>query len=115
MRNLTGKLPAVAPIAAQDITFYNNRTYRNNSLMQPATAIFALVVGIVATVAIPLASYGTSAGSIVDLKIAARFYIKVAKDFNTGRCKFYDEKEFAHLVSLYGSIRHLQILGRKAL
>jgi len=115
MRNVTGEPPAVVPITTQDITPYGNGIYHLNSIMQPATATSAPVVGVATTAAIPVAGCATGANQIVDLEMAARFCIEVAKAFTAGRCKFYDEEEFSRLVSLYGSMRHLQTLGRKSL
>ena len=38
---------------------------------------------------------------------------EVAKDFGKGIISFYDEKEFAHMQELYGSMEILQTLGKK--
>jgi hypothetical protein len=46
--------------------------------------------------------------------MAARFCIEVAKAFGRGKCAFYDAAEFERLVSLYGSMEHLQTMGKKA-
>ena len=39
--------------------------------------------------------------------------LEVAKAFGRGQCKFYDEDEYARLVKLYGSMKHLQTLGEE--
>lgn len=112
MRNVTGEPPAVLPITTQDITPYGNEIYHINSIMQPATATIASVVGVATTAAIPVAGCATGANQIVDLELAARFCVEVAKAFTARRCQFYDEEEFTRLVALYGSLRHLQTLGK---
>ena len=48
-----------------------------------------------------------------DEKKAARFMLEVAKDFGRGNLKFYDEEEYARLQKLYGSMKHLQTLGKE--
>ncbi len=113
-RDVTGEPPAVVPITTQDITPYGNGIYHLNSIMQPATATGAPVVGVATTAAIPVAGCATGANQVIDLEMAARFCVEVAKAFTAGRCKFYIEEEFARLVALYGSMRHLQTLGRGA-
>jgi hypothetical protein len=54
---------------------------------------------------------GTGASQEVDIEQAARFAVEVAKAFTAGRTQFYGEGEFERLVSLYGSMSHLQTLG----
>ena len=39
--------------------------------------------------------------------------MEVAKSFGRGEVSFYDEKEYEHLVKLYGKMDHLQTLGNK--
>ena len=46
-----------------------------------------------------------------DLDEAARFMLEVAKAFGKGILRFYDEKEFAKIQKLYGSLEHFQTLG----
>lgn len=112
MRDVTGEPPTVLPITTQDITPYGNGIYHLNSIMQPATATKAPVVGVAMTAAIPVAGCATGANQIIDLEMAARFCVEVAKAFTATRCQFYDEDEFTQLVALYGSLRHLQTLGK---
>lgn len=109
---VTGKLPAVVPITMQDITPYGNGVYHLNSLLQPATATAAPVVGVAITSEVPVPGCATGASHVVDIEQAARFCIEVAKGFGRGKVKFYDEGEFKRLVELYGSMHHLQTLGR---
>jgi hypothetical protein len=111
MRYVTNEPPAVLPITTQDITPYGNGLYHINSIMQPSTATSAPVVGVATTAAVPVPGCATGANQVIDLELAARFCVEVAVAFTAGRCHFYDPTEFERLVSLYGSMRHLQTLG----
>ncbi|RLF87177.1 DUF1177 domain-containing protein, partial [Thermococci archaeon] len=113
MQYVTGRMPAVVPITMQDITPYGNGVYHINSILQPATATDAPVVGVAITAEVPVPGCATGASHVVDIEQAARFCIEVAKGFGRGKVKFYDEEEFKRLVELYGSMKHLQTLGRK--
>lgn len=112
MRIVTNQPPVVLPITTQDITPYGNGVYHLNSILQPATATSAPVVGVATTAAIPVPGSASGANQIVDLGMAARFCVEVAKAYTNGECPFYDEKEFSHLIELYGSLSRLQTLGR---
>jgi len=46
------------------------------------------------------------------MEMAVRFCVEVAKDFGRGRFKFFDEDEFQKLVETYGSMHHLQTMGK---
>jgi hypothetical protein len=108
----TGQLPVVFAITTQDITPYGNGVYHVNSILQPATATTAPCVGVAITAETPVPGCATGASHAGDVELAARFVIEVAKVFGEGKCKFYDEEEYKHLVHLYGSLSHLQTLGR---
>lgn len=112
MQIVTGKLPAVVPITMQDITPYGNDIYHLNSIVQPATATDAPVVGVAITSEVAVPGSASGASHEIDIDQAARFCIEVAKGFGKGKVKFYDEEEFKRLVELYGSMKHLQTLGR---
>jgi hypothetical protein len=114
MQNVTGKLPVVFPITTQDITPYGNEVYHLNSIMQPATVTPAPVVGVAITAEVPVPGCATGASHSIDIEMAARFVVEVAKAFGEGKCSFYDENEFQRLVSLYGSLEHLKTLGKKS-
>lgn len=114
MQIVTGKVPVVFPITTQDITPYGNEIYHLNSIMQPATATNAPVVGVAITTEVPVLGCATGANHCIDIEMAARFVVEVAKSFCEGKCSFYDEKEFQRLISLYGSLEHLKSLGKKS-
>lgn len=108
----TGRLPVVFAITTQDITPYGNDVYHVNSILQPATATAAPCVGVAVTAETPVPGCATGASHAVDIELAARFIIEVAKVFGEGKCTFYCEEEYKHLVCLYGSLSHLQTLGK---
>ena len=113
MQIVTGKLPVVFPITTQDITPYGNDIYHLNSIMQPATVTNAPVVGVAITTDVPVPGCATGANHCIDIEMAARFMIEVAKSWGEGKCSFYDDKEFQKLLSLYGSLKHLKTQGKK--
>lgn len=112
MQMTTGKLPFVFPLSMQDITPYGNDIYHLNSILQPATATDVPVVGVAITTEAPVAGCATGATHITDLEEAGRFVLETAKAYGRGQCSFYDEKEFEKLTEKYGSMAHLQTLGR---
>jgi len=112
MGYVTGRMPAVVPITMQDITPYGNGIYHLNSILQPATATSAPVVGVAITSEIPVPGCATGASQAIDIELAGRFCIEVAKEFGKGKLKFYDEEEFKRLIELYGPMKHLQGMGR---
>ena len=55
----------------------------------------------------------TGATHAADVEEAARFMLEVAKAFGRKQCSFYDEAEYARIQKLYGSMNHLQTLGKE--
>ena len=90
MQIVTGTLPVVFPITTQDITPYGNEIYHLNSIMQPATATNAPVVGVAITTEVPVPGCATGANHTVDIEMAVRFVVEVAKAYGEGKCSFYD-------------------------
>ncbi len=113
MQNVTGRMPVVFPITTQDITPYGNDIYHLNSILQPATATSAPVVGVAITTEVPVPGCATGANQSIDIEMAVRFVVEVAKTFGEKKCSFYDDKEFQKLISLYGSMEQLKTLGKK--
>lgn len=113
MRIVLNEPPVVLPITTQDITPYGNEIYHINSIVQPATATVAPVVGVATTASTPIPGSASGANQPFCLEMTARFCVEVAKAFTAGTCCFYDENEFSRLVSLYGSMHHLQTLGKE--
>ena len=82
-----------------------------NSILQPATATAAPVIGVAVTTEQPVAGCATGASHFVDVEETARFAVEVAKAYGAGKCSFYDEREFQALVTRYGSMCRLQTMG----
>jgi len=104
----SGRAPVTFPITMQDITPYGNGVDHLNSILQPATATNAPVVGVAICAESAVPGCATGASHEVDIADAVRFAIEVAKEVGTGLCRFHDEAEFARLVALYGDMRRLQ-------
>ena len=114
MQHTSGRLPAVFPITTQDITPYGNGVFHLNSILQPATATAAPVVGVAITAEVPVPGSATGASHLADVEMAVRFCLEVAKAYGAGTCRFYDEEEFERLLDLYGDMSRLQTVGRHA-
>ena len=113
MERVTGQPPAVFALSMLDITPYGNDLYHLNSILQPCTATSAPVVGLALVTEVPVAGCATGATHFADVEQAARFAVETAKDFGSGKCSFYDRDEFNKAVERYGSMRHLQTLGKE--
>ncbi|MFC0226747.1 DUF1177 domain-containing protein [Serratia aquatilis] len=106
---MTSGRPAVTfPITTQDITPYGNGVHHINSILQPSTATAAPVVGVAICTETVVPGCGTGASHEVDIALAVKFAVEVAKEFGRGTCHFYDATEYERLLSLYGSLSHLQ-------
>ena len=112
MEITTGKLPAVFPLSIQDITPYGNDLYHLNSILQPATATSAPVVGIAITTEVPVPGCATGASHFIDMEAAGRFSLEVAKAFGKNQCDFYDKEEFGKIINKYGEMKHFQTFGK---
>jgi len=110
MQWTTGRTPKVCPVTMQDITPYGNDIYHINSIMQPAIATAAPVVGVAITSELPVPGCGTGANQEIDVASASRFCIETAKSFTGGACRFYDDAEFARIAGLYGRMNILQTI-----
>ena len=114
MRRTTGKAPHTFGVYMQDITPYGNGVYHLNSILQPATATRAPVIGVAVTTEQMVAGCATGATHFVDVEETARFALEVAKAFGAGTCRFYDEEEFRRLQARYGRMDRLMTLGADA-
>ena len=112
MQITTGRLPLVFALSQQDITPYGNGLYHLNSILQPATATSAPVVGVAITTETAVPGCATGACHFDDCESAARFMVEVAKAFTRGQCALYDKEEFALIQKLYGGMEHFQTKGR---
>lgn len=111
MEITTGELPYVFPLATQDITPYGNGVSHLNSILQPATATSAPVVGVAITAQTAVPGCATNASHLMDIENAARFMLQTAIDFGRGNCSFYDPSEWDTLQKRYGSLQQLQTFG----
>jgi hypothetical protein len=109
---VTGEPAAVLPLSMGDITPYGNGAYHVNSILQPATATVAPVVGLAITAVTTVPGSATGASHETDIALAARFALEAAKEFTGGRLSFYEPEQLARLVELYGEMTHLQGTGR---
>ncbi|MFF0223633.1 DUF1177 domain-containing protein [Streptomyces sp. NPDC004629] len=112
LETVTGEPARVIPVTTQDITPYGNDVHHINSLLQPAVATGAPVVGLAITAGTAVAGCATGASHETDIAAAARFALETAKEFGRGGARFFDPAEFDRLVELYGSMARLQ--GRPA-
>ncbi len=108
MERTTGELPYVFAITNQDITPYGNNVDHLNSIMQPAVVTDKPVVGVAITSSVPVPGCGTGASHEIDIELAARFVVEVAKDFTRGKISFYDKEEYETLLKLYGRMTFLR-------
>jgi hypothetical protein len=112
-QNVTGRLPVVLPLTMPDLTPNSNGLYHLNTVVEPAQATDAPVVGVALTSEVPVAGSATGASPPGDIEQAVRFALEVAKAFGAGRCHFYDEAEWTKIQTLYGSMKVLQTAGRR--
>ncbi|GAA4862201.1 DUF1177 domain-containing protein [Paenibacillus vulneris] len=112
MEMTTGQLPVTFPITTQDITPYGNDLYHINSILQPAVATDAPVVGVAITAQSIVPGCGTGASHEIDIATAVRFAVEVAKEVTNGTCEFYSKQEFARIQQLYGSMKIFQTSGK---
>lgn len=110
--DVTGHAPVVLPLAMQDITPYGNDVHHINSILQPAIATTAPVVGVAITTESAVAGCATGATTLASVEQAARFCIETAKAYGAGTCRFADPDELARLIELYGPMTRLQGSGR---
>jgi hypothetical protein len=114
MEMATGQFAVTFPITTQDITPYGNDLYHINSILQPAVATSAPVVGVAITAQSVVPGCGTGASHEIDIADAVRFAVEVAKEATTGTCELYSKDEFNRITELYGSMERFQTMGQKA-
>lgn len=107
----SGRRARTYPLSMYDITPYGNGLYHLNSILQPATATAAPVVGVAVTCETAVPGCATGATHLTDLDEAGTFMIEVAKAFGEGSCAFYDPAEFDLFRARYGSMAPLQTMG----
>ena len=111
MEIATGRKPQVFALSMADITPYGNGLYHLNSILQPATATDAPVVGVAITTETAVPGCATGATHLSDLDEAGTFMIEAAKAFGEESCSFFDAEEFELFGKRYGSMAALQTMG----
>ncbi len=104
---VTGEPPVVVPITMQDILPFSTPVYHINSMMQPWLYTSAPVVGVAITARMAIPGSATGATNVWALEQATRFVVEVAKDFTSGRARFYDEEEWKRILEIHGSIKDI--------
>ena len=107
-QSVTGHAPVVLPLTTQDITPYGNGVHHVNSILQPATATPAPVIGVAITTESVVPGSATGASHETDIALAARYAVEVAKGFCAGKIQLHDAAEFDRLISMYGTMKGLQ-------
>jgi len=110
---VTGRRVLVLPLSTYDITPYGNGLYHVNSILQPAVATAAPVVGVALTAETAVPGSATGANHPSDLAEAVRFVIEAAKGLGSGALSLYDPGEFARAVAAYGEMTRLQQGGER--
>ena len=110
---VSGELPVTLPLTTQDITPYENGLWHVNSLMQPAIVTDAPVVGVALTAQTTVPGCATGVTNAVDADVAMRFCIEIAKLYGQRAMTFFDDAEWYALQARYGSMAHLQTVGRE--
>ena len=105
---VTGLRAVTFGLSTQDLLPYGHGIRHINSIAQPNCATKAPVVCAAITAYSLIPGIATGASQEVDLAVATRFALEVAKDYGRGLCSFYDEEEFSKIKSLYGELNHLQ-------
>jgi hypothetical protein len=111
VQQVTGRMPVVLPLTMQDITPYGNGLFHVNSILQPATATSAPVVGVALTAEVAVPGSATGASHPGDIELAVRFCLEVAKAFGAGQCRLHDPVEWDLIQRRYGSMTRLQTMG----
>lgn len=111
---VSGELPVTLPLTTQDITPYENGLPHVNSIMQPAIVTPAPVVGVAITAQTTVPGCATGATNAWDTDVAMRFCVEVAKLFGERKLAFFNEDHWQQLQTRYGSLAHLQTVGREA-
>ena len=104
----TGSRAVILPLSIYDITPYGNGLPHVNSIMQPATATSAPVVGVAITAEVPVPGCATGASHVPDLDAATRFCLEVAKSYGAGKTSFYNCEHLDIAQCLYGQLTCFQ-------
>ena len=104
MSYVTGKLPCVLPISQYDITPYGNNLPHINSILQPAVATEAPVLGLAIVTQSAVPGCATGASHETDIAEAATFCVEVAKTMKDGTGSFYSAESYERAALIYGEL-----------
>ena len=108
---VTGSAPVVMPLSMYDITPYGNGLPHVNSIVQPAVATGAPVVGVAVTSAVAVPGCASGASHPVDVALAATLCVEVAKAMAEPTFDVLDRDALERARELYGSMAALQGQG----
>ena len=108
---VTGGAPVVMPMSMYDITPYGNGLPHVNSIVQPAVATGAPVVGVAVTSAVAVPGCASGASHPVDVALAATLCVEVAKAMAEPTFDVLDRDALERARELYGSMAALQGQG----
>ncbi|WP_313303212.1 DUF1177 domain-containing protein [Diaphorobacter sp.] len=111
---VSGELPVTLPLTTQDITPYENGLPHVNSIMQPTIATPAPVMGVALTAQTTVPGCATGATNAWDADVATRLCVEIAKLYGQRTLSFFNEAHWAQLQARYGSLAHLQTVGKPA-
>ncbi len=109
--HVCGTAPRVLPLSMFDVTPYGNGLYHVNSILQPAVATRAPVVGVAVTAETAVPGSATNASHPEDIGLAVAFCLETAQRFGQGRVTFYDADQAKLAVARYGEMTGLQTSG----
>lgn len=109
--SVCGTRARVLPLSTYDITPYGNGLYHINSILQPAVATRAPVVGVAITAETVVPGTATGSSHPADIALAASFCVEVAKRHGAGRLRFHDPDQHDEALRRYGSLETLQTMG----
>ncbi len=108
LQTVTGIPPVLMPLSTYDITPYGNGLPHVNSIVQPAVATAAPVVGVAVTSAVAVPGCASGASHPVDVALAATLCVEVAKAMANPAFDVLDQRVLDRARRLYGAMDMLQ-------
>lgn len=111
LQTVTGIPPVVMPLSTYDITPYGNGLPHVNSIVQPAVATTAPVVGVAVTSGVAVPGCASGASHPTDVALAATLCVEVAKAMADPAFDVVDRTAWSRAVELYGAMGTLRGRG----